>query len=150
LQFSVTPDKKTGMPVFFPIKENLMITSLYAALLTLLFVFLTVRTVSLRNKFRISIGDGSQPLLLRATRAHANFAEYVPLALLLIFFVEMHGAMAWLVHALGLALLVGRSLHAFGISQMAGKLQFRIMGMVLTLTSLVASTLSLLWLFAYK
>ncbi len=127
-----------------------MITSLYAALLTLLFVFLTVRTVSLRNKFRISIGDGSQPLLLRATRAHANFAEYVPLALLLIFFVEMHGAMAWLVHALGLALLVGRSLHAFGISQMAGKLQFRIMGMVLTLTSLVASTLSLLWLFAYK
>ena len=127
-----------------------MITSLYAALLTLLFVFLTVRTVSLRNKFRISIGDGREPLLLRAARAHANFAEYVPLALLLIFFVEMHGAMAWLVHALGLALLVGRSLHAFGISQMAEKLPFRIMGMVLTLTSLVASTLSLLWLFAYK
>jgi len=54
------------MPVFYPIKENLMITSLYAALLTLLFIFLAVRTESLRNKLKLSIGDGRQPLLLRA------------------------------------------------------------------------------------
>lgn len=88
-----------------------MITSLYAALLTLLFVFLTVRTVSLRNKFRISIGDGREPLLLRAARAHANFSEYVPLGLMLILLVEMQSVPVWLVHTLGLALLLGRSLH---------------------------------------
>jgi uncharacterized membrane protein YecN with MAPEG domain len=124
-----------------------MITSLYAALLTFLFVFLTMRTVSLRKNLGIAIGHGSQPLLLRATRAHANFSEYVPLGLLLILFVEMSGAAIWLVHALGLALLVGRSLHAFGISQVAEKLPFRVAGMALTLTSLVAAALVLLWSF---
>jgi len=45
-------------------------------------------------------------------RVHANFAEYVPLALLLIFFVEHDGTKTLLVHSLCIALLSGRLLHA--------------------------------------
>ena len=56
----------------------------YAALLALLFVALSWRTIGLRRRYCVAVGDGGQPELLRAMRVHANFAEYVPLALLLI------------------------------------------------------------------
>ena len=63
--------------------------SLYAALLAILYAGLSVRTLRLRRQLRIAIGDKGDERMLRAMRAHANFAEYVPLALLLIYLVEI-------------------------------------------------------------
>jgi len=60
------------------------IVPLYAALLALIFVALSVRTLRMRRRLRIAVGDGGDTALLRAMRVHANFAEYVPLSLLLI------------------------------------------------------------------
>jgi len=68
------------------------ILPVYAALLALLFVFLSVRTIRMRRRLRIGIGDAENPVMLRAMRVHANFAEYVPMGLLLAFFVETSGA----------------------------------------------------------
>jgi uncharacterized membrane protein YecN with MAPEG domain len=48
---------------------------MYAALLALLFIALSVRTLRLRATLRIAIGDGGNERLLRASRVHGNFAE---------------------------------------------------------------------------
>ena len=120
----------------------------YAALLTLLFLFLSVRTLRLRKRLQIGIGDGGNPQLLRAMRVHSNFAEYVPLSLVLLLLVEGQGAPALLVHGLCLGLLVGRVSHAFGVSQAKEDFKFRIFGMATTLAVLVCSSAYLLFAFA--
>ncbi len=54
------------------------ITAFYAALLALLFVFLSVRVIGWRRVKRVELGHGDDSQLLRRMRVHANFAEYVP------------------------------------------------------------------------
>lgn len=126
------------------------IVSLYAALLALLFVLLSVRTLRLRRRLRIPIGDAGSTEMLRAMRVHSNFAEYVPLTLLLVYFAEAGGAPVLLVHALGLCVLVGRLSHAFGVSQAREDFKFRVFGMAMTFTALGASSFYLLALHAMK
>ena len=120
------------------------IVPLYAALLALLFAALSVRTLRLRRVLRIAIGDAGNATTLRAMRVHSNFAEYVPLSLFLIYLVEINGGRAWLVHGLGLCLLLGRLSHAFGVSRADEDYRLRVVGMALTLTALIASATFLL------
>lgn len=117
---------------------------LYAALLAFVFVFLSVRTLRLRRKLKIGIGDGGNKEMLRAMRVHSNFSEYVPISLILIFLVEAQGSQPWLVHALGLCLLLGRLAHAFGVSQARENFTFRVAGMALTFTVIISSAAYLL------
>ena len=121
------------------------ITPLYAALLGLIFVALSVRTLLLRRRFSVAVGDGQQPLLQKAARVHANFAEYVPLALLLIFFLETQTDMIGTVHFLCVALIIGRLVHAYGVSQVEEDFRFRVIGMVLTLGVIIGAAVRLLW-----
>jgi uncharacterized membrane protein YecN with MAPEG domain len=121
------------------------ILPLYAALLGILFFYLSVRTIGLRRKLQIGIGANDNPEMLRAMRVHANFAEYAPLVLLLIALAELQAAPALLVHALGLCLLMGRVLHAHGVSQTQEQFAFRITGMALTFTALLTSCAWLLY-----
>jgi uncharacterized protein len=123
------------------------IVTVYAALLALIFVGLSVRTLRMRRRLQIAVGDAANPEMLRAMRAHANFAEYVPLNLILIYFVESTGTSKYLVHALGSSILVGRILHAYGVSQVEENFSFRVAGMALTLTPLIAAALCLLFVF---
>lgn len=115
---------------------NLLIVPKYAALLAVLFLILSVRTLSLRRKHRIGVGDGGNLVLKRAARAHANFSEYVPLAILLLAFCETWSAPGPLLHGTGASLLLGRVLHAYGISQPEEDLRFRVSGMALTFGSI--------------
>ena len=120
-------------------------TPLYAALLGLLFIALSIRTIGLRRRFRVAIGSGRKALLQRAMRVNANFAEYVPLALLLIYFVELHDGPRLHIHLLGSALIGGRVLHAWGVSQEQENFRYRTAGMALTFgVMLIACTLILL------
>jgi hypothetical protein len=91
---------------------------MYAALLGFLFFYLSIRTIGLRRRLQIGIGSNENDEMLRGMRVHSNFAEYVPITLLLIYFVEIQGGHQLLIHALGVLLLVGRSVHAYGVSQM--------------------------------
>jgi len=120
------------------------IVPLYAALLALMFTALSVRTLRLRRILSIAIGDSGNQVLLRAMRVHSNFAEYIPLSLFLLFLVESKGASAFFVHLLGLALLVGRASHAYGVSHTSENYRFRVIGMALTLSTLLASSAFLL------
>jgi uncharacterized membrane protein YecN with MAPEG domain len=119
------------------------ITPAYAAVLGLIFVALSVRTIRMRRRHRVAVGDGGNAELRRAMRVHANFAEYVPLALLLIFFVEHDGAETLLVHALGIALLAGRLLHAWGVSQEPENFRYRVSGMALTFGTVITAALAI-------
>ncbi|WP_376693287.1 MAPEG family protein [Wenzhouxiangella sp. EGI_FJ10409] len=112
----------------------LTISMFYAGLLVLLYLALSLQVVRLRRTLQVGIGTGGNEVLDRAVRAHANFAEYVPLALLLLVLVEAGtAAPAWLVHLLGAALLVGRVMHGLvGLNRSAGYSAGRFWGTCLT------------------
>ena len=97
-----------GAPVF--------VTPLYAAILALWFLLLSVRVVRRRGAARVSLGDGDDVELRRAIRAHANFAEYVPLALLLLLAIELSRFSIYVVHAIGIALVIARLLHGYALA----------------------------------
>jgi uncharacterized protein len=120
------------------------IVSIYASILAILFVALSVRTIRMRRQAKIAIGDAGNPAMLRAMRVHSNFAEYVPLSLILLFFVESGGGPATLVHGLGLCLLAGRTSHAYGVSQLRENHRFRVYGMAMTFTTLLTASAYLL------
>lgn len=122
----------------------MLITPVYAALLAFVFVGLSIHTIKQRRRYQVALGDGEKPELMRAMRAHANFAEYVPLALVLVWMAEAVAYPVWVVHALGLALLVGRLSHAYGITQTNENFRFRVFGMALTFSVLLSAGILLL------
>src|SRR5438309_1407037 len=95
--------------------KPMFVTPLYAGLLVIWFVVLSLRVVNLRRR-GIPFGDNGDPRVTRMVRAQANFAEYVPLALLLLGFLEATRHSIYLLHALGLTLLVARLLHGLVLS----------------------------------
>jgi uncharacterized membrane protein YecN with MAPEG domain len=113
------------------------ILPIYASLLAFLFVALSIRTIRARRSLRIGLGHAENPTMLRAMRVHANFAEYVPMALLLIFLVESSGARPVFVHLLGSALLIARLSHAFGVSREPENFRFRVFGMAVSFAVLL-------------
>jgi uncharacterized membrane protein YecN with MAPEG domain len=122
------------------------ITVIYLPVFGIMFAVLSVRTLLLRRSLQTAIGDSNNIRLKRAIRVHANFAEYVPLALLLIFFLEQKSGYTLGVHILCLALLLGRFIHAYGVSQPEENFSFRVVGMVLTLTTIISASLRLLFI----
>lgn len=121
------------------------IVPIYAAVLAILFVILSIQTIRARRKFQIALGDAGNAQMLRAIGVHANFAEYTPLAILLLFFVEGRGATPFLVHALCLLLLLGRISHAYGVSQVKENFKFRVSGMVMTFAVILSTSAYLLF-----
>ncbi len=119
----------------------MIITAFYAALLALLFVFLSVRVIGWRREVRVELGHGDDNQLLRRMRVHANFAEYVPFTLLLMAMAESMTAPRPLIHLAGLILIAGRLIHAYGLSQTPHILRYRVRGMILTFTALSLSAL---------
>lgn len=117
------------------------ITALYAGLLGLLLVVLSLRVIIVRYKSRTALGDAGDERLRRRIRVQGNFAEYAPLAILLIAINEHLGMVSWGVHALGAALVLGRCSHAFGVSQHPETLAFRQAGMVTTFTVIIIASL---------
>ena len=97
------------------------ISATYAALCGLLLLALAALVVRARWKYRTGLGVGTEPGMERAVRVHANFVEYVPLALLLLLLAELNGLRDQLLHACGITLLASRSLHAYGLSARSGR-----------------------------
>jgi uncharacterized protein len=93
----------------------MFVTPLYSGLLALWFLVLSVRVMRIRRR-GIAFGDNGDVNLARVIRAQANFAEYVPLALLMMGFLEVSRFSIYLLHALGITLIVGRLLHGAALS----------------------------------
>ena len=99
------------------------ITLIYAGLLGLLFLLLSFWVVKRRAQFKVMIGEGEAPEMLSAIRAHGNFAEYVPLTLLLMALCELAGVGALWLHLGG-----GLMLHASGLQLPKGANKPRLCG----------------------
>ena len=116
--------------------SSMFVTPLYAGLLALWCVLLSVRVVNLRRR-GILFGDNGEVDVIRVVRAQANFAEYVPLALLLMGLLEISRYSIYLLHALGLVLLVARLLHGAALSFRWNVRTGRVVGAALTFVVLL-------------
>tara|TARA_A100001037_G_scaffold304465_1_gene341344 strand:- start:4525 stop:4911 length:387 start_codon:yes stop_codon:yes gene_type:complete len=91
------------------------ISALYAAIFGLAMTVLSVSVALGRGKYKVGYGDGDEPRLRRLIRIHGNFAEYVPLALVLLLVLELTGVEPVFLHGLGLTLVVARIVHVIGL-----------------------------------
>ena len=120
------------------------IVPVYAAVLAFVYIALSARVIQARRSAKVAIGTRGDVGLERKMRVHANFAEYVPFALLLATFVEMEGRPALLIHLLCLALVVGRVVHAYGVSQEHENYRLLTIGMATTFTVLAVMAMALI------
>jgi len=94
---------------------------LYTALLGLLLIALSVNVVLARKRYRVGLGVGSEQGMQQAVRVQANFAEYVPFAVVLLVLSELMALPTVAVHVAGIVLLTSRVLHAWGLSHSPGR-----------------------------
>lgn len=106
------------------------ITAIFTGILALMLVGVSIRVTVLRARKKIDLFDGGDPELGRAIRVQGNFIEYVPMALALIGLVEWMGAKPWAVYAFGIALVIARVAHAWGLY--SSVFQARVVGTTLT------------------
>lgn len=86
-----------------------------AAAAAVINLWLGIRIGHLRHRFHISVGHGDNELLKRRMRAQLNFAEHMPIVIILIGLVEMTGkGGAWLA-PVGALYMIGRVLHGLGM-----------------------------------
>jgi uncharacterized protein len=121
------------------------VTSIYAALVTLLFVGLSLRIALYRMDRRLSIGSDGNERFDYMVRAHGNCAEYAPLGILLLGLAELQGWGDGVIHAAGGAFLLARISHAVAFSGPRHIRPLRMLGASLTFTVLLALALLLLW-----
>lgn len=127
-----------------------LVTLLFASLLVLLNLVLLARVSLSRRQAQIGIGSGGNPVLQRRIRVHANFIEQVPLALLLMALLELSGLAPGGLWGLGAALLLGRVLHAVGLSRTAGYSFGRAVGTLLSWGVLLVASLLGLWVVLFR
>ena len=119
-------------------------SALYAAMLGLLGAALTINVIVNRVRSGIDSGDGGIAKLAQAIRAHANFAEQVPLALIVIAFAEAMGTRSVVVHALGVSLGVARLASAYALNRSLAQSPLRQFGGGATVLVVAAASAAIL------
>lgn len=117
-----------------------MITSMYAALLGLMLIGLSINVIKGRRKFGAGLGDADNMEMRRRIRAQANLAEYAPMFIILLGYAEYKHLPHLVVHLFGLAFLAGRVMHAYSVlraeqydsHKLTAKPVWRIRGMICT------------------
>lgn len=114
------------MPTILPI------TLCTAAALVLINLWLSVRIGLVRRAASISVGDGGHEPLARRMRAQLNFAENVPLVVILIAVLELGGITLDSLPWVAAIFVIARVLHGFGMD--GGSMQWgRALGTVATM-----------------
>jgi len=122
-----------------------MVSGLYAAILAVLYLGLTYFIIHGRVKYRVGLGDGGLPDLARRIRIHGNFAEFVPFALLLMALAEMGETPDAALHIMGMILITGRVLHAYGLYGSDGESPGRKFGTIFTHLVMIGAAVSCLF-----
>ena len=125
-----------------------MHTSIYVGLSGLFMAWLALQTIKVRRAAKVKLGDNGNFELQSAIRAHGNFAEYMPITMMLLFLLEYNGAPALTIHLIGTAFLVGRWIHAQGL--LKDDLHKRVVGMKFTLNILILLSVTNLLLAVFK
>jgi len=121
-----------------------VITPLFSAIFGLMYIALSFNVVRYRFGSKISLGTGENKHLERAIRTHGNFIEYVPLALILMWFIETLTLSANVVFWLGAILLIARVSHAFGMFYPRQLMVLRRLGTLATFGVIVSACISIL------
>ena len=94
--------------------------------------------IGLRRKNKVGLGSGGHEDLERAIRTQGNFAEYVPFGIILVACLELNSAPWCLVAIPGIALIIGRLIHAKGMNIPPPDFSQRVLGMKFTFGTLIA------------
>ena len=116
----------------------LKLTAIYAAILTFVYVKLALNVINLRRQNEVSLGDGGREDLQQAIRSHGNFAEYVPLGLILLGCLEANHIHWTIVLLLGAVFTAGRLYYAKAFLEATPNMELRVKGMKFTLWGLQA------------
>jgi uncharacterized membrane protein YecN with MAPEG domain len=122
------------------------ITSLYAAIFTVFVIVLASIVSANRARAKVSILHGDDMVLALWMRRHGNLIENIPLALILMGLCEANGLGAMWLNALGIVLIVGRLMHAVGLTVDNPAAPLRIAGGALTQLPMLAAAGWLVWL----
>ncbi|MCL9777413.1 MAPEG family protein [Vibrio methylphosphonaticus] len=125
-----------------------MVTALYASLLAVLMIWLSVQVIKQRRSNQVAYADGGVEGLQIARSAHGNAVDYIPITLILMALVEFNGAPLLWVHIMGCAFIIGRVLHAHGI--LSKKFKGRVLGMQLTLAVMLGLIISNLFYLPFE
>ena len=104
---------------------NMTIVALYTGLNGLILFWLALAVSRVRMRSHVWVGDGGVSELVLAMRGQANFAEYVPLCLVILVAMAGLGAPAYVLQLFGLALTLGRVAHAAHFTGLAPSIVFR-------------------------
>jgi uncharacterized membrane protein YecN with MAPEG domain len=122
---------------------TLRIVPLYLGALVLIYVWLTMRMLLLARRSRTASTNLASEVQ-RAMRAHGNFADYVPLTVLMLLVLELNHAASWLLHTLAGGLLLARFLHAWQPTRVGPQRWLRLSSVVLTYATLLGGALALI------
>ncbi len=123
----------------------LAITAFYGAILALLVTALAINVTAHRARLGVQIGDGGKPQMERMIRLHGNAVEYVPLGVLLMALYELNGGSHPALHVVGIAFIVARLLHVWGMWGTVDANVGRITGPTLTWLASAAIAALNLW-----
>ncbi len=126
--------------------EPYHIVALYVALHLILAPILMIRVGQVRLSGKINLGDGGNETLNARIRAHGNYTENTPLALIGLFALAMLNAAPLALHIFGAGFLMGRIFHAHGMATPQSTGKGRPIGMVLTLLTFLGTAIYLLCL----
>lgn len=121
----------------------IVLTPLFAAIFALIYMALSFNVVRYRFSTNVSLGTGESSNLERAIRTHGNFIEYVPFALLLMWFIETLTLSANEVFWLGSILLIARVSHAFGMYYPKQLMILRKIGVLATFGVIIKASISI-------
>ena len=113
------------------------ITPVYAGFFGILLVILSARVTRLRNKHEGKMRETGHTEMTAAVRAQSNIVEYLPTALLLMWMLETMQFRGWLIHALGVFLVIARLMHLHGLNEPSGASLKRKLGTRLTWVHIV-------------
>jgi uncharacterized membrane protein YecN with MAPEG domain len=121
------------------------VTALYASILAIAGIVLSIIVSTRRGKVGVAILDGGSAELAVWMRRHGNFVEYVPFVLFMMAIAESRGMPGPWMHIVGVVLLVSRLIHVFGLNATQPANPLRVVGTVGTHLCVLACVVFLLW-----
>jgi hypothetical protein len=112
-----------------------VVSAITAGVLIIAQLGLMIATILVRRRVRQSLGEAGDPALTRAVRRHGNFAENAAIFIAALALLEMMGAVRWFVAGLAALFVLGRVLHAIGLSQAKTVNLWRVGGIFATVTA---------------
>ena len=121
------------------------ISVLFTIIFIIFYLVLTIFTIKIRKSTRIAYGDGNNKKLIRAIRAHGNFFEFTVFFIISSFLIEALDGDAIYLLIVNILFVLGRVSHAY--SMFKEKLQFRGIGMMITLFAYISNSAYLVYLY---